>query len=68
MTPRLIAWASGKNYGDWHVSLGGAWKPLCGAVIPPLARRCDSYSFETVRKLDQLCKTCLKLYSESETA
>ncbi len=60
--PRLIAWASGKSWGQCHIDRGLEWRPVCGATVPDGARRCDSRSWETIRKLDSLCKSCLAVY------
>lgn len=61
--PRLIAWATGKDWSKWHITLGQDWDPLCRETIPDAARCCDSRSYETIRKLDSLCRNCLAVYS-----
>lgn len=56
-----VAWRSGRNFGAVHLTRDGE-TTLCGPAIPTTGR-VDRDQFSAA--LEDLCKNCLRAYSES---
>lgn len=61
------SWRAGRSWGRFHLFWGQMRLPLCGTEVPKLARVCELSSSPALQ-LEQLCKTCIRNYADSDTA
>lgn len=59
---QLVSWNSGRGFTSWHIE-SQPRVPLCGAIIPQMARVSRTPG---LLSLPDLCQSCLKAFSLSE--
>jgi hypothetical protein len=67
-TPRIRSWRSGREWALWHLFNGVAAIPICGASVPDTAHWCELHETSAALALPDICKSYLRVYSESEVA